>query len=184
MITNQGRRQHSREAGFTLVELLIVVIILGILAAIVVPQFGASTDDARATALESNLAGLRSQVDLYYQHHGSYPSSSASSGGAGLPVGANPGTGAADQEQAFLDQMTLFTNMAGQASTIKDTVYKYGPYLKSATFPPMPYTDINTVNIQTTGALDHTGAAAPGAGWLFDNISGQFIADHDSYDHL
>jgi type II secretory pathway pseudopilin PulG len=159
-----------------------VVIILGILAAIVVPQFGASTDDARATALESNLAGMRTQVDLYYQQHGHYPSSAASSGGLLAPGAV--GTGAADDEQAFIDQMTFFTNMAGQSSTIKDTVYKYGPYMKSPAIPPSPYTDDNTVDIQTTGALDHTGAVAPGAGWLFDNISGQFIADHEDHDHL
>ncbi|MFK7816838.1 MAG: prepilin-type N-terminal cleavage/methylation domain-containing protein, partial [Gammaproteobacteria bacterium] len=46
--------------GFTLVELLIVVIILAILAAIIVPQFSASTNDAKAAALQSNLANLRS----------------------------------------------------------------------------------------------------------------------------
>ena len=61
------------QRGFTLVELLIVTIILAILASIVVPQFAATTDDAKLSALDSNLASIRSAVDLYYQQHGHYP---------------------------------------------------------------------------------------------------------------
>ena len=48
-----------KQSGFTLVELLIVAIILAILAAIVVPQFASSTDDAIDSALRSNLSGIR-----------------------------------------------------------------------------------------------------------------------------
>lgn len=175
-------RLRSSEAGFTLVELLIVVIILGILAAIVVPQFGSSTDDAKSSALDTTLAHMRGAVDLYYQQHGKYPGEVASSGGASLPAGAAAGTGALHTAQAFTDQLVYFSNLAGQTSTIKDTVYKYGPYLKSTTIPAMPFTEDATVNIVFTGALNHTGAAAPGAGWLFDTVSGQFIADHADYD--
>jgi len=60
-----------KQSGFTLVELLIVAIILAILAAIVVPQFASSTDDARDSALRSNLSGIRGAIDLYTQQHGS-----------------------------------------------------------------------------------------------------------------
>jgi len=178
----QRQNRRSSEAGFTLVELLIVVIILGILAAIVVPQFGSSTDDAKSSALDTTLAHMRGAVDLYYQQHGSYPGENLSSGGAGLPAGAVAGTGAARTAQAFTDQLIYYSNLAGQTSTIKDTVYKYGPYLKSATIPEMPFTENATVNIVFTGALNHTGAAAPGAGWMFDTVSGQFITDHEDYD--
>ena len=176
------KRRRSSEAGFTLVELLIVVIILGILAAIVVPQFGSSTDDAKSAALDTTLAHVRGAVDLYYQQHGDYPGENLSSGGAALPAGAVAGTGALHTAQAFTDQLIYYSNISGQTSTIKDTVYKYGPYGKSTEIPQMPFTENATLNIVFTGALNHVGAAAPGAGWLFDTVSGQFIADHADYD--
>ena len=67
------RSRIPADRGVTLVELLIVTIILAILAAIVVPQFTATTDDARASAFVSNLAAMRAAVDLYRQQHGAYP---------------------------------------------------------------------------------------------------------------
>ena len=60
--------------GFTLVEILIVVIILGILAAIVIPQFTEASQDARESALVSDLQTVRSQLELYkVQHLERYP---------------------------------------------------------------------------------------------------------------
>ncbi len=56
--------------GFTLVEILIVVIILGILAAIVIPQFTNASQDARKSSLTSQLQTLRSQIELYKLQHG------------------------------------------------------------------------------------------------------------------
>ena len=56
--------------GFTLVEILIVVIILGILAAIVIPQFSNAAQDARKSSLTSQLQTLRSQIQIYRLHHG------------------------------------------------------------------------------------------------------------------
>jgi general secretion pathway protein G len=62
-------RNRSRK-GFTLVEILIVVIILGILAAIVIPQFTNASQDARRSALASTVQSVRSQVELYKLQHG------------------------------------------------------------------------------------------------------------------
>ncbi len=66
-------RKNVAQRGFTLVELLIVVIILAILAAIIIPQFTAATDDATRSAYDTNVANIRSAVDLYRQQHGEYP---------------------------------------------------------------------------------------------------------------
>ena len=64
----------KRRKGFTLVEILIVVIILGIWAAIVIPQFTEASDDARLSALASDLQTIRAQLELYkMQHGGGYP---------------------------------------------------------------------------------------------------------------
>lgn len=168
------------QRGFTLVELLIVVIILAILAAIVVPQFASSTDDAKVSALDSTLANMRGAIDLYYQQHGSYPSAAAATG-ATCPGGGAAGTGAINTAQAFMDQLTRYTNTAGQSCTTKDTTFKYGPYLKKDALPNNPISEISTLAISTTGALGMTGAATA-AGWKFDNITGQFIADDAAYD--
>ena len=60
--------------GFTLVEILIVVVILGILAAIVIPQFSSASQAAQASSLVTQLQSIRSQLELYQlQHGGDYP---------------------------------------------------------------------------------------------------------------
>lgn len=75
-------RQHMR-AGFTLVEILIVVVILGILAAIVVPQFTQASSDAVKGALQSQLQTINSQVELYrVKNSGNYPSLGTGTGDA------------------------------------------------------------------------------------------------------
>ena len=67
-----GRNSSTRTArGFTLIEILIVVVILGILAALTVPHFGQATDEAAETAAHSQLNILRGQVTLYWAKHGS-----------------------------------------------------------------------------------------------------------------
>jgi type II secretion system protein G len=62
-----------RRSAFTLVEILIVVVILGILAAIVVPQFMPASEITRANTNFALLRTLRSQLELYQTHHEAYP---------------------------------------------------------------------------------------------------------------
>lgn len=67
-------RQRNHARGFTLIEILIVVIILGILAAIVIPQFSNASAEARASSLSSTLSTLRMQIQYYkMQHNDSLP---------------------------------------------------------------------------------------------------------------
>ncbi|MHC4765507.1 MAG: type IV pilin protein, partial [Planctomycetota bacterium] len=58
-------RSHRIRQGFTLIEILIVVVILGILAAIVIPQFTDASQEAAASNLRSQLQTIRSQIELY-----------------------------------------------------------------------------------------------------------------------
>lgn len=57
--------RRSTKRAFTLIEILIVVVILGILAAIVIPQFTDASQDAQLASAESQLQTLRSQIELY-----------------------------------------------------------------------------------------------------------------------
>jgi prepilin-type N-terminal cleavage/methylation domain-containing protein len=166
----QASFQGIRRSGFTLVELLIVVIILAILAAVVIPQFASSTDDARAAALDTTLGNVRSAIDLYYQQHGEYPSK------------LGDGTNAAASTAAFLSQMTQFTTADGAVSTSKDATHIYGPYLRKAEIPREPMTNSNALAIVTTGTLGMTATAGDPGGWKFDNVTGQWIVNHNSYD--
>jgi len=63
------------KSGFTLVEILIVVVILGILAAIVIPQFTDASTEAKTSSLCSNLQTIRSQIELYKIQHNDNPPS-------------------------------------------------------------------------------------------------------------
>ena len=172
----------SLQAGFTLVELLIVVVILAILAGILVPQFSSATDDAKMSSLDSNLSNTRSAVELYYQQHGHYPGSVTAAGSAcAAGPGGTTGTGAADAEAAFLSHLSLYTDINGEGCTKSDTAFKYGPYMKKSTMPANPFTNVGTVLMSTTGALGMVSVVTTG-GWKFDTGTGQFIADHTSYD--
>ena len=63
-----------RTTGFTLVEILIVVVILGILAAIVIPQFTSASQEAVKGALQSQLQTIDSQLELYrVRNQGAFP---------------------------------------------------------------------------------------------------------------
>ena len=163
----------SQSRGFTLVELLIVVIILAILAAIVVPQFSATTDDAKQSAYDSNLASLRAVVELYRQQHGDYPGGVAATA-AVCPNGANQT--AAVGTPSFPLQLVNYTNATGQACTGFDaSQFKYGPYLKDG-IPVNALGSSNTVTVESTGVL---GLSSGGTGgWRFDSITGELIGDH------
>jgi len=56
--------------GFTLIEILIVVIVLGILASIVIPQFSNASQESREATLRDCLHYLRTQVQIYKAQHG------------------------------------------------------------------------------------------------------------------
>ena len=121
---------RNRKSGFTLVEILIVVIILGILAAIVIPQFTNASQDARESALLSQLQTLRSQIELYkLQHLDKLPD---------LVTNWNP--------------MTTKTDSADNASVNPND---FGPYMQSA-----PTNPINTLSNVTNGDTALAGAAA------------------------
>ncbi len=59
--------------GFTLVELLVVVLILGALAAIAIPRISQSAETAKINACKTNVDLINSQIELYYANEGKWP---------------------------------------------------------------------------------------------------------------
>jgi general secretion pathway protein G len=151
-----------RNKGFTLVEILIVVIILGILAAIVIPQFTEASNDARDSALQSDLQTARSQLELFkVQHLEKYPY--AITGG--------------DSSDGFKTLMTSRTNQDGVIMATGDDakLFPFGPYLQK--FP-------NNAFVTTGGDAVSFGTTdpAPGdatTGWYFNTSTGKFSANSD-----
>lgn len=63
--------------AFTLVELVMVIVIIGLLAAIIVPKFTSQRDQAGIAATKANLENLRTAVSLYYAQEGQWPSTAS-----------------------------------------------------------------------------------------------------------
>ena len=152
-----------KNKAFTLVEILIVVIILGILAAIVIPQFTEASNDARLSALQSDLQTCRSQLELYkVQHLENYPQQIAAVGNSSANV---------------ILQLTSRTNSAGTIGT-DPTQFPFGPYLQQ--FPSNGFvSDTTKCGIITFGTAD----PAPGdgtSGWYINTNTGKFSANDNN----
>src|SRR3954449_12376516 len=72
ILTNHKPQSQGRSA-FTLIELLLVLVILGILAAIVVPKFSGRTEQARETAARSQISTFNTALDAFEVDNGYYP---------------------------------------------------------------------------------------------------------------
>jgi general secretion pathway protein G len=144
-----------RTRGFTLVEILIVVVILGILAAIVIPQFTDASTEAKQSSLMSDLQTVRSQIQLYkIQHNDNFP---------GIAKGTHTATA------GFKASLTGQTDVYGEVGT------QFGPYVQQ-----IPTNGFNNSRIVTEGAL----ATPPGSatdGWYYNTSNGKFWAN-DNYD--
>ncbi|HEQ60406.1 MAG TPA: type II secretion system protein GspG [Firmicutes bacterium] len=68
-----GSSRYSRRGGFTMVELLLVLVILAVLAAIVVPKFTGRSEQARITAAQTQIAAFETCLDAFEIDNGYYP---------------------------------------------------------------------------------------------------------------
>ena len=72
-ISKTRRNLATRQGGFTLVEMLLVLVILATLAAVVVPKFAGRSKDAKLIAAKTQISGLAVAIDLFEVDMGYYP---------------------------------------------------------------------------------------------------------------
>lgn len=168
----------ENHSAFTLVEMLVVIIILGALALIIIPQITISTKDAYLNTLTTNLRNMRSAIELYYlQHNGAYPGQKKTDGSGKDEGDKNKAA------KAFVDQLTKYTSATGGISNSKDGTYRYGLYLKFG-IPSNPYNENSDVKCDTS-TTDITVRTSDGkTGWKFYTQTGVFIANDGAHDKL
>jgi len=130
-----------KNKGFTLVEILIVVVILGILAAIVIPQFSDASTQSKVSSSLSSLQSLRSQIQLYKIQHNDNPPLAGADFGTSMTLCSDADAAAAADFEA---------RTAANTAT-----HPFGPYMQSV--PANPWNGSRTV------------AAADGedVGWVY-----------------
>jgi general secretion pathway protein G len=143
--------------AFTLVEILIVVVIMAVLAAVVVPQFSGTTDDAKRSTAEFNLGSVRSIVQTFRAHHdGIRPA---------FPSGATT-----------LEALIKETDSSG----VVKVGGGFGPYL--VTMPDNPFTGVSDVKaVKSAGTAPVKGdvTANDKGGWIYDVSTGNIWLDSD-----
>lgn len=138
---------RTRRAGFSLIELVIVIAILGILAAVAVPRMSRGAAGATSSRLRTDLATMRSALELYYaEHNNTYPA-------------------LADFENALVSQ---YSDAAGNLNATKTGVFIYGPYLKE-----IPTIQVGP----RAGSNGVAAADAAGVAWLYNETTGVITAN-------
>ena len=73
-MTNQTSHNLNASRGFTLIEIMVVMVILGLLVAIVAPNIMGRSDQAKVTVAETQLSNIANALDLYRLDNSQYPS--------------------------------------------------------------------------------------------------------------
>ena len=161
-------RSAPKGAGFTLVEILIVVVILGILGAIALSAFSDMSSKARATMLAENIRTMRTQIFLFDAQHFCVP--------PGYP-GCDPTQ--APTEADFVVHMTQLSKADGTTAPLGTPGFPFGPYFLE--IPDNPTSGKNTVQIVPDGAA-FPGAGDDSHGYVYQPSTRMFRADSSGSD--
>jgi len=139
--------------GFSLLDGMIVVSIVGLLAAVAIPQLTSPRDDGRTAELVSSLETLREAIDAYASQHDGFPGPSATQ---------------------VADQLLKRTDKAGRARATDDQAFgpylsAFGPYLSEGSLPTNPYTGTNSLKVVSRMPTEPSGPHA----WLYCPSTGE-----------
>jgi prepilin-type N-terminal cleavage/methylation domain-containing protein len=159
--------------ALNLLELVIVVVIFGLLAAIAIPRLSSASPADAERSLRRDVSVLRSAIELYYRDHGAYPGQN----GAGV-VNGGPGT-----EAAFTLQLTRFSDADGRVADKPDEIHCYGPYLREgipacSVAPREGKQGLWLVSDETVPTFT---PSATEAGWVYNCETGDIVANSDRY---
>ncbi|MFC1763703.1 type II secretion system protein [Planctomycetota bacterium] len=143
----------ERAKAFTLVEILVVVALLGILAAIVIPAVASSGNSAREAALKQDMNLLQRFILIYTCHHLEI-----------APGYANGNSSLNPTEAVFQAQALMATNQVGATAAIGTNGYNRGPYLQK--IPVNPVNQMSTILMLANGN-DFPANADGTTGWIY-----------------
>ena len=149
-----------KNTAFTLVELMLVVAILGILAAIVLPQLSANTLQAKESAAKDTLSTWRGQIEMYkMQHNGKYP--------------GYKGVMQASPDVDLVNQFIGTSRVDGFAvsAAVPAAPYNYGPYLKK--IPENPFNNKSSISYVPLATAFSAAANGTSSGWLYKKETGE-----------
>ncbi len=145
--------------AFSLVELMIVVAIIGILAALVIPKISNYAQQAKEAAARENLQVLRGAIELYASQHGGIP--------PGYPN--NDASGTPPNQLAFALHMVKSTNAAGAFSHEPTPGFPFGPYMRK--LPANPFNGSSGVKVYENSQSLPASAPIAGPdlihGWMY-----------------
>lgn len=156
----------KNKTAFTLVELMIVVSILGILAALALPELSNASQKAKEAAAKETLQMLRHQIELYKTEHLEQ-----------LP-GVNKSETAYKNQLIF--QLTYCTDIDGKVGWIKkpNEEYPYGPYLTDNPVNPLN----GLVSVEVYSSLPSEPVINNIDGWLYCYKSGEVRLNYPGKD--
>lgn len=148
---------RRRQTGFTLIEVLLVVVIMAVLAGAIIPRFLDTADDAKTSSLQHNLSVMEAQLEIYRaQHANRYPTI----------------------RDNALPQLTSSTNTAGEIGAAGSS-YPLGPYLIE---PPMnPFDGSTKVVAVAVPGQKPTAVVGTLGGWQYDASTGALWPNNPEY---